>query len=134
MWILNFSSINPTMAEWTDEEVAVLVYFASIGVYHHVISLLLRRRGFFRSNVAVRNKLARIQDAHTDINNRSATWSMQIVDTILDTLNFEPITLLRPTSEDQCIINRFQTNINLWSCHLVMRNDDAHFLIRHGLW
>jgi hypothetical protein len=42
---------------WTDEEKAIVIYFASLSVDHKIIVKFLAQKGFSRTITGVRNKL-----------------------------------------------------------------------------
>ncbi|KAL4768000.1 hypothetical protein BDW60DRAFT_211389 [Aspergillus nidulans var. acristatus] len=119
------------MAKWAEEEVAVLAYFASLGVQRHVITQLLRERGYHRTDSSVTHKIEDLIKSWSLRENGS--WNLSRVDDLLNTLDVDFISLLQPTAKDQEIINQFQSDINLWACHLARRTRDAEYLMSHGL-
>lgn len=90
---------------WTEEEKALVIWFASIGLTHIKISQLLHYRNFDRSMTAVRNKIAEIRKKNQlgFASNRLSyddvdTWIMQL------SLNCDAPSLLTPTPLDRQII------------------------------
>ncbi|KAL3469016.1 FabD/lysophospholipase-like protein [Aspergillus californicus] len=92
---------------WNSKEEALVLYFASIGVYHHAISDILIQRHFtYRSPKSISRKLERLIHDHGLQDNR--TWIQSELDMVLDSLQDYPnlLELLRPRVADQVIINR----------------------------
>ncbi|GBF64104.1 hypothetical protein TMEN_6776 [Trichophyton mentagrophytes] len=48
--------------EWKNDEIAIAIYFTAYGYQHHLIALLLSKRGFHRTKASVDNKLIAIRN------------------------------------------------------------------------
>ncbi|KAL4899392.1 hypothetical protein BDW74DRAFT_183787 [Aspergillus multicolor] len=97
------------MAKWSKEEVAVLVYFASLGVQRHVITLLLKERGFHRTDSSITHKIEELERNWQLKCNKD--WKQDKVNQLLDTLEVDLILLLQPLASDQAIINQVSQDI-----------------------
>ena len=90
---------------WTEEEKALVIWFASIGINHANIAKLLHNRNFDRSMTAIRNKISEVRKQYKlgDASNKLNFWE---VDKWLRQLSLdcEPAALLMPTLLDQQII------------------------------
>ena len=96
---------------WTEEEKALIIWFASIGVTHVTITRLLLQRGSLRTMLAVRNKITEIrkQDSLGDASDKLEPGEVdnwikrrQTKSNILHTL--------KPTLQDQEIVNAVRTS------------------------
>jgi hypothetical protein len=99
------------MAKWAEEEVAVLAYFASLGVQRHVITQLLRERGYHRTDSSVTHKIEDLIKSWSLRENGS--WNLSRVDDLLNTLDVDFISLLQPTAKDQEIINQVRDSTHM---------------------
>jgi hypothetical protein len=92
--------------EWQIEETAVAVFFASAGVHDRTILQLLAQRGFSRTMVAIRNKVAEVR-IHQNLGT-SRHWDIAAVDLWLDRIpqEYNVDTILRPTEVDQNIVSQ----------------------------
>ena len=91
---------------WTEEEIAVTVYFASQGVQHEVIAKILAQRGFtLRTKVGVKDKLIETHKKHPELKS-SRHWNSEKVDNWLDgLLEHLNAAILEPTDEDERLVN-----------------------------
>lgn len=89
---------------WTDEEKAILVYFAYLGVPCVAISRLLNARGFTRSKSAV---LCHLRVIENDNNVSIQSLTRAEADSLIDQVarGYEIIGLLSPTDDDQRIMD-----------------------------
>ncbi|PYI07372.1 hypothetical protein BO78DRAFT_417744 [Aspergillus sclerotiicarbonarius CBS 121057] len=91
---------------WTEPEIALVVYFASIGLQHEVIAELLRQRQFSRTVIAVQGKIKEIC-AKSGIGKKPRHWNKIQVNNFIETLAIPEIDrLLLPSCEDQEIVSR----------------------------
>lgn len=104
--IEDFLTIRMAGYEWLKEELAVAVYYASEGVPHSVLVHILRQRRFFRTMVAIRNRLntLRIQEK---LGGPWSRWDKKAVDRWLDKLSEEVDVngIITPTDADQQIVS-----------------------------
>lgn len=107
--LLSFNVSTTKMAgyEWLKEELAIVVYYASEGVPHHVLAQLLHRRNFTRTMVAVRNQLNAMR-VQKKLGEPWSHWNIDAVDKWLDEISDEIDVneIIKPTDEDQEILNR----------------------------
>jgi hypothetical protein len=104
---------------WTEEEKALVVWFASIGLTHSTISQLLRHRSFDRSLTAVRNKIAELRKEFGlgCASNKLDIWAVDNWIRQLP-LNCDSPYLLMPTLLDQQIIMEVRLVILIQKCEL----------------
>lgn len=105
---------------WTEEEKALIIWFASIGLTHANISKLLHHRNFNRSMTAIRNKIAEVRRKYElgETSNKLNLWEVDNWIRQLS-LNCDPTHLLMPTLLDQQIIYKACTDSALiQSCEL----------------
>lgn len=72
--------------DWSDEEVAIAIYFLSRLIYPKTVRCLLLRRGFDRSVVAIENKLVFIAQRHPELRSAGGYWDLNAVDLWIDNL------------------------------------------------
>jgi hypothetical protein len=91
---------------WTEEEEALALYFASLGVPYSLIPGLLAQRQFSRTLTAVQNKIAEIQRREAQ-NIKLKLLTNDKVDELLAKRldNNEIEVVIRPTQADQRIIS-----------------------------
>lgn len=91
---------------WTQEEEALVIWFASTGLTHITITRLLFQRGFLRTMLSIRNKITAIrkQDALGDASNRLKTDEVDKWIKRLQTQS-DILHILKPTTKDQNIVN-----------------------------
>jgi hypothetical protein len=97
-------------SRWFQEEESLTIWFASLGIAHTTIVILLKARGFCRTLTGVRNKISEIRKKHS-----LGGSSIRMIETEVDRwLDYSSTTidvseLLRPTQDDLRII--FQVSI-----------------------
>ncbi|KAB8256777.1 hypothetical protein BDV32DRAFT_152932 [Aspergillus pseudonomiae] len=100
--------------EWTDEEIAIVLYFSALGVRQHDIVTLLSQRMFYRTKSGVEGKIADLR-VKNNLGRSARHLDKSKVYAFIDILSIPAIDiLLEPTSEDQEIVNRCGKEINLW--------------------
>ena len=60
--------------EWSDEEIIMVVFFASQEIHHSTIKTILRRRGYERGRAAITLKLKKIRDTSPHLKGPSGNW------------------------------------------------------------
>lgn len=104
-WFKSWHTKAMTGYSWTEEEKALVIWFASIGLSHSNISKLLGHRSFDRSMTAVRNKIAEVRKEF-ELGCASNKLNFWEVDSWIRklSLNCEPAHLLMPTITDQRVV------------------------------
>ncbi|KAA8642586.1 uncharacterized protein ATNIH1004_011531 [Aspergillus tanneri] len=105
---------------WKEEEEALVVYFACLGLQHRVIAELLMQRGLHRTGVAVTNKIEEIRKKnHTGplrkLTRYEADWLVVGL-----SAGHNMASLFVPTPEDQQIVNKVHQRVDLWEEYLAL--------------
>jgi hypothetical protein len=95
-------------SQWLEEEERLTIWFASLGIPHTIIVILLKARGFSRTLIGVRNKISEIRKKYS-LGSSSTRMIEMEVDRWLDhsessTTTINVSELLRPTQDDIQII------------------------------
>jgi hypothetical protein len=91
---------------WTEEEEALALYFASLGVPHRLIPRLLAQRQFSRTLTAVQNKIAEIQRREANNIKLKRLTKNKVDELLAKRLEENQIeVVIRPTPDDQRIIS-----------------------------
>ena len=77
IFMLKMSESEPQQGEWTDEELAITLFFASCQVYHSTISMILERHGYQRTARAISLKLMSFSRLPLRIN--TGQWCRQSI-------------------------------------------------------
>ncbi|KAL5696107.1 hypothetical protein EMGR_006627 [Emarellia grisea] len=104
---------------WTEEEEALALYFASLGVPHRLIPRLLAQRQFSRTLTAVQNKIAEIQRREANNIKLKRLTKNKVDELLAKRLEENQIeVVIRPTPDDQGIISGVHRNIDVWEEYL----------------
>ncbi|KAE8334640.1 hypothetical protein BDV24DRAFT_170006 [Aspergillus arachidicola] len=107
--------------EWTDEEIAIVLYFSVLGVRQSDIVLLLNQRMFYRTKAGVEGKIADLR-VKNNLGRNARHLEKSKVYAFIDRLSIPAIDLLlEPTAEDQEIVDRCGKDINLWVEYIMWR-------------
>jgi hypothetical protein len=104
---------------WTEDEQALVMWFASIGLNHITITRLLLGKGFKRSMLGVRTKIAEIR-RRAALGNTSHEMNPEDVDNWIRRIcaQLDIASLLRPTIQDQQIV-KVRRSISNWDKRLI---------------
>lgn len=88
--------------EWTIEEDALVVFFASLGVFERVIADLLTQRGYNRSVPAVQSRTRTLKNTY-GLGERRRWYLHAVEDWLSRHLRASPVAIykLQPTEMDQ---------------------------------
>ncbi|KAK9547696.1 hypothetical protein V6Z79_008522 [Aspergillus fumigatus] len=104
---------------WTEEEEALALYFASLGVPHRLIPRLLAQQQFSRTLTAVQNKIAEIQRREANNIKLKRLTKNKVDELLAKRLEENQIeVVIRPTPDDQGIISGVHRNIDVWEEYL----------------
>ncbi|KAE8148502.1 hypothetical protein BDV25DRAFT_141736 [Aspergillus avenaceus] len=100
--------------EWTEQEIALVLYYAAAGIRQCDIVKLLRRRNFSRTLPGVEGKLLSLRITY-QLGQNSRRLDKHSVYAIIDLLAVPGLDkLLEPTYEDQEIVNESGKSLDLW--------------------
>lgn len=100
--------------EWSPEEDALVVFFASLGVFGKVVAELLTQRGYNRSLPAVRNRTTTLKNAYGL--GEARRWDQDTVEEWLSRYlrtSHVAVNKLQPTVADQTSVQ--QVSLYLWA-------------------
>lgn len=99
---------------WTDDEIAVIVYFRSRGFSIPECTELLEKRGKSRTVTAVAQKLVELSQAHS-LSNEDREWSIENCDRYIGTLRVYDKSELLSLSEDERLLLEVPNNALYYS-------------------